>query len=175
MRQVQAAMKKKNLTMEEAFRAADEDCDGSVTCDELLKFFGRLKLGLTQAQVSRLLLILDEDFSGKIERDEFYDALAAYDVSIEKQRKSQHTFEQETLMKVNQILEKRDIEPVEVFNLCDSDTSGHISLKELETFFEKLNMGIQRKEIYALMKILDADRSGTLNKDEFLKIMHKGA
>lgn len=175
MKQVQNEMRKKNLTMEEAFRAADEDCDGVVTCEELLKFFGRLKLGLTQAQVSRLLLILDEDFSGKIDRQEFYNALSAYETGVENHRSSQHTFEQETLMKVSQILEKRKIEPVEMFNLCDTDNSGIISLKELESSFEKLNMNLQRKEIFALMKILDKDRSGSLNKEEFLKIMQKGA
>ena len=49
MKQVSSEMKKKNLTMEEAFRAADEDSDGTVSCDEFLRFFGRIKLGLTQA------------------------------------------------------------------------------------------------------------------------------
>jgi hypothetical protein len=45
-------------------------------------------------------------------------------------------------MKVSHILEKRGIEPVEVFNLCDADGSGMISLKELQLFFEKLNIGL---------------------------------
>jgi Ca2+-binding EF-hand superfamily protein len=85
---------------------------------------------------------MDEDFSGKLEQKEFYDCLAAYDVSRERHRAGTKTFEQETLMKVSHILEKRQIEPVEIFNLCDADSSGTISLKELELFFEKLNIGL---------------------------------
>ena len=64
--------------MEQCFRAADMDGDGYVTCDEFIKFLKGLNLGVSQSQYSRLMLILDEDCSGKIENKEFYNCLEAY-------------------------------------------------------------------------------------------------
>ena len=157
MRQMLAAFAKKNLTLEEAFRGADTNSSGSVSCEDFLKFISKMNIGVTQAQTSRFLMILDEDFSGFIEQKEYYDALASYNVGSERHRSGARTFEQETLLKFTQVFERRQIEPVEIFNMCDVDGSGTISLKELELVLEKMGIGFQKKEIYALLKILDTD------------------
>ncbi|CAG9315691.1 unnamed protein product [Blepharisma stoltei] len=174
MRQVADAAKKRNLTLEQCFRAADSNDDGTVSCDEFVKFITTLKLGLSKAQVSRLMLILDEDCSGQIESKEFYNALAAYHVSAEDHRSSAKTYEQEILIKFARIIDQRGISPEEVFNLCDIDGTGLISTKELEKFLLGMNVGFQQKEVFALMTLLDTDRSGELNKEEFLKYLNKG-
>ena len=41
---------------------------------------------LSRGQMSRLIMILDEDMEGHITREELYDALEAYNVAGEKHR-----------------------------------------------------------------------------------------
>lgn len=173
MRQVAGAAKHKNMSLEQLYRAADIDADGVLTCDELTQFIHKIKLGLTPAQITRLMLILDEDFSGRIEQKEFYDALAAYRVATEHHRPSARTFEQEVLVKFIEVLEHRKIDPEEIFNLCDVNSDGAISTEELKVFVSGLNIGFQNKEVHALMKILDADNSGKVSHEEYQRHIHR--
>lgn len=85
-------MQHRGLTLEHCFRAADLDDDGIVLYEDFTTFLKRLNAGLTQSQFSRLLLILDEDCSGKLERQEFYNALAAYGVATEHHRGQARTY-----------------------------------------------------------------------------------
>jgi Ca2+-binding EF-hand superfamily protein len=174
MRIVSSAISSRNLTLEQCFRAADSDSDGTVSTEEFSHFLISLKLNLTQAQITRLMLILDEDCSGRIDSREFYDALSAYQVAKEKHRQGNRTFQQEVLIKFCSVMCHRGIEPEEIFNLCDTDNSGYISSKELEKFLKGLSAGFQQKEIHALMSLLDADNSGEINREEFLLQMGKG-
>ena len=78
------------------------------------------------------------------------------------------------LVKFAKVLERRGIEAEEVFNLCDVDNSGFISLKELETFLTGIKIGFLNKEIHALMTLLDTNASGEISLEEFMSHMNKG-
>lgn len=174
MKQVTAAAKARNLTLEQCYRAADSNGDGLVGSEELLHFLTQMKLGLTSAQISRLMLILDEDCSGQIEQQEFYDALSAYQVASEHQRAGTRSYAQETLIKFVSVLTARGISPEELFNLCDTGGDGTIDIGELQRFVSGLKMGFKEKEVHALMILLDADRTNTLTMEEFTKHMDRG-
>ena len=78
------------------------------------------------------------------------------------------------MLKFIKILDSREIEPVEIFNLCDIDNSGTISLSELERYLFGLKVGFQKKEIHAIITKLDADKSGDLTLEEFKKHLERG-
>jgi Ca2+-binding EF-hand superfamily protein len=59
--------------------------------------------------------------------------------------------------------------------MCDVDGNGVISLLELETVVDKLGAGLTKKELHALLKILDVDRSGEISRNEFCRVLNKGA
>jgi Ca2+-binding EF-hand superfamily protein len=65
------------------FRAADKDCSNVVAVDYFRSFLMRLRLGLSQSQISRIIYLCDEECTGVIRRDEFYNCLAAYEVNQE--------------------------------------------------------------------------------------------
>ena len=174
MKQVTAAAKSRNLTLEQCYRAADANGDGLVSNEELMRFMTQMKLGLTSAQISRLMLILDEDCSGQIEQQEFYDALSAYQVAAEHQRAGTRSYAQETLIKFVSVLSTRGISPDELFNLCDSSGDGMIDISELERFVSGLKMGFKEKEVHALMTLLDADHTSTISLEEFTRHMDRG-
>ncbi|CAG9318525.1 unnamed protein product [Blepharisma stoltei] len=173
IKQVVSAISERKLTLEQCFRAADINGDGVVTCEEFSKFLSKLDIGLNKSQLTRFILILDEDCNGTIEANEFYEALSAFKVETEKQRKSNKTYEQETLMRFINAMNSKNIEPSELFNLCDTDNSGKISLEELEKLIRSMNIGFKIKDFHALVTFLDTDKSGELSREEFLKHVGK--
>ena len=168
------ALKNRNLSLECCFRAADTDLDGVVSCTELMKFLSQLKLGLSQIQMLKVMEILDEDCSGKIDSREFYKSLEAYGVATEKHRDNDKTYQQEVLLKLSGILEHREISPDEVFNLCDLEGTGYISIEDFNKRLLGLKLGFKEKELYSLSKLLDANQDGAVSKEEFKKHLSRG-
>ena len=124
----------RKLNLEQCFRAADTDSDGKVSHTELKNFLASLQLSIPPSYISKFLLILDEDCSGIITQEEYYKTLSAFQIGKEQHSASGRGFQHETLIKFSDILKKREIEADELFNLCDIDASGTISLKELERY-----------------------------------------
>ena len=164
----------RKLNLEQCFRAADTDSDGKVSHTELKNFLASLQLSIPPSYISKFLLILDEDCSGIITQEEYYKTLSAFQIGKEQHSASGRGFQHETLIKFSDILKKREIEADELFNLCDIDASGTISLKELERYIMILNIGFQQKEISALMTLLDDSNNGEITRDEFFEHIQRG-
>ncbi|CAG9329641.1 unnamed protein product [Blepharisma stoltei] len=174
LKQVVSALNERSLTLEECFRAADNDGDGLVSCSELAQFLTKLRLEIPQNVISKLLYILDEDISGNIEANEFYNCLAAYKVSTENHRTNARTYEQEVLVRFIGVINRRGIDPEDIFNMCDTSNSGLVYPRDLEKCLMGMNIKFQQKEIRSLMNIFDADNSGEISRNEFLRHMNVG-
>ena len=57
------------------------------------------------------------------------------------------------------------------FLLFDKDGDDHISTTELGTLIRSLGMYPTNCEVQAMLDMVDADRSGTVSKEDFLKLM----
>jgi Ca2+-binding EF-hand superfamily protein len=121
--------------------------------------------------------ILDEDLEQYITRQEFYDAIEAYNISGEKHKsingEPYMAFEIRVLIKLTAIMRERDLSPLEVFNSCDVGGDGKVDIKELANFIEGISRDFKQKEAFAMMRFLDVDNNGTIDKDEFQKQLKK--
>ena len=88
-------------------------------------------------------MILDEELDGVIKREDYYDALEAYNVSGEKHKNVDgspyYPFENRALFKLIIELQKKDISHIEIFNACDIDDNMRIDINELKKFVEGLS------------------------------------
>ena len=75
---------KKGLTPESFYRTCDDTYSRSVPADKFKQMLANFNLQLSRGQISRLILILDEDMEGNITLEEFYNALEAYNCAGEK-------------------------------------------------------------------------------------------
>ena len=110
------------------FRAADKQQVNQITVDEFRILLQKLKLGLTGSQISRIVYICDEDCSGTIRKDEFYDCLAAYEVNQEKSSAGNRTFGQQSLIKLASIL-IRKLTPEMAFKKMDYSGKNYITFE----------------------------------------------
>ncbi|CDW83096.1 cysteine protease family c02 [Stylonychia lemnae] len=168
----------KNLTPESFFRICDPDYKQSVQAAIFKDQLQKLGLKLSRGQLSRLIMILDEDMEGNITRDEYYNALEAYCVSGEKHKSFDgtiyHPFEHKALFKLIVELKKKNISFVEMFNACDINDDTRVNIAEIQRFIEGLSPEFKQKELHALMNYLDIDKNGLVDKDEFIRQLNKG-
>ena len=174
MKAIMQSVSMRKLTLEQCFRAADTDSDGNVTRVELKVFLENLQLSIPTSYITRFLLLVDEDCSGIVTSTEFYRTLVAFQIEQEPHSNSGRALQQEALAKFTDILNKREIGADEMFNLCDIDMSGRITLVELEKYINILNIDFKQKEIAALMNLLDNNNNGEITREEFFEYIETG-
>jgi len=108
-------------------------------------------LNLSRGQVSRLILILDEDMEGNITLEEYYNALEAYGCSGEKHFALDGSdyycsFEHRAMFKLLNILKDRNISYQELFRSCDVNNDGDVNIKELESVLTGFSAEFYQKD-----------------------------
>lgn len=177
----QRLQQKAGLTPEAFFRCCDSRYQKSIPCDLFKAQVMQLNLRLSKAQISRLVLIFDEDLEGNITLQEYLDALEAYNCSGEKHggqtamdgSGSYVAFEHKALFKLISILQERRMSYAEVFRSCDINGDGRLELKELEDFLNGLSAEFRQKDVHAIHGFFDLDKNGLCEEKEFLAQIKK--
>lgn len=76
-------LKKIGITPESTFRIADFAYKNYVQSDYFRQVLSKMKLGLSQKEISCLIFIFDESYSGFITREDYYNSLQAYKIGVE--------------------------------------------------------------------------------------------
>lgn len=166
------------MTPEAFFRCCDSRYQKSISCDHFKAQVSQLNLQLSRAQISRLILIFDEDLEGNITLEEYQDALEAYNCSGEKHSAmdgsdSYLAFEHKALFKLIRILQERRMSHAELFRSCDINGDGQVNLKELEQFLNGFSPEFRQKDVHAIMNFFDLDKNGLCDEKEFMTQIKK--
>lgn len=138
--------KNEELRLKKMFENIDEDGDGTLDRDELLKGMTELyNEEVAIKEVKRIFDAADIDNSGRLDFTEFKCAFVKKELLIQEDK----------LM--------------EMFKRYDKDDSGSISLDEFKATFENLAVDQERWE--EMVKEIDKDGSGDINFDEFKSMM----
>lgn len=166
---VKTALEKRNLTLENAYRACDTSNDGVVTSEELRRFIDKLNLALTKRQVLKLIEVLDENCSGNIERDEFYESLEAYGVASEDQVLEKSVFQSRILQKFIVRCEAQR-SYIDLFKDLKSDNDEVCA----EVLRKEIGMiGMKERESQVLIRLLDPNRTGQIKYNFFINVIEK--
>lgn len=161
------------LSLEMLFRAADVECKGCVYVEEFRIFLNKLKLGLTQAEINKILHMFDEEWTGSIKRDDYLLCLAAYGVNSEKPNDKVRNLSQESLMKFARILIDKRFSSEDAFKTIDVKKSGSFTPEQLSEFYKKQMPGVSKKERAALFFTMDLEQRGKIEKSNFIDLIEK--
>ena len=123
--------------------------------EDFRKMLINFKLNLSRGQVSRLILILDEDMEGTISLEEYYNALEAYGVESEKHYPLDGTdyyvpFTHRAMFKLIMILKDRGISYAELYRSCDVNNDGDVNIRELEAVLTGFSAEFYQKDTQAI-------------------------
>lgn len=166
-------LSKKGLTPEAFYRTCDPEYKRMVGVDKLKMQINNFNLQLSRGQVSRLVLILDEDMEGTITLEEFYNALEAYNCGGEKHYPYDGTdyyvsFEHKAMFKLLTILKDRRMSYQELFRSCDCNDDKDVNIKELETVLTGFSAEFYQKDTQAIHNFFDIDKNNSCTEEEFM-------
>lgn len=121
---------------------------GSISNDELKKVFKKLGSNPTDDQIQAMIKRVDVNGDGEIDFEEFL-----------------------VMMKMNQQFNDPDKDFRDAFKTMDTDGDGTISKKELSDLFIKLGQKLSDEEIQSMMDVVDTDKSGAIDFEEFKAMM----
>ena len=130
--------------IKEVFQSIDSDHNGKLSLEEMKKAFSKGDLSIEFNE--EIFKQIDTDNSGNIEYTEFISACIEKNIYMNEQK-------------------LRD-----AFNLFDSDKSGKISRNEIE---KVLKLGVNAKEIDAIMAKHDLNKDGEIDFKEFMTMMEE--
>lgn len=136
--------------LQQMFNNIDTDRSGTITLEELKTGLSRLGSKLTESEITQLMDAADVDQNGSIDYIEFITA------TMHRHRLDK----EENLYKA--------------FQYFDRDGSGYITREELRHAMSEYGMG-DEATIDEVINDIDTDRDGTINYEEFVAMMRKGA
>ena len=167
------AAKRLGLNLEMLFRAADIESKGCVYVEEFRMFLSKLKLGLSPAEITKLLHMFDEDWTGSIKRDDYLLCLVAYGVNSEKPNDKVRNLSQESLLKFARILVDKRFSSEDAFKNIDVKKTGGFTAEQLSDFYKKITPGVSKKDRAALFFTMDFEQTGLIQKSKFIDLIEK--
>ncbi|EGB05428.1 hypothetical protein AURANDRAFT_30956, partial [Aureococcus anophagefferens] len=142
-------MATQHMKVRTAFRALDRDSSGTLEKDELLSLLENYHIKLSEADMDRLMAMIDTDGSGKISYREFNDYFGA-DIAVARRLGGKYK------------------SACAAFRNIDMDKGGCLDKSELRDFIKTLNVELVEEDYEMLYRELDCDNSGSINYEEFL-------
>ncbi|KAJ3695482.1 hypothetical protein LUZ60_000859 [Juncus effusus] len=156
-----------NLDLETLFLTFDHDGDGFITLNELQESFKRLGLSSKTEEALNIIHRVDKNKDGLIDLEEFREL---YDLILRGESEEKNGGGTQEVVGGG---EEKEREMKEAFDVFDKNKDGLISPDELKEILALLglNKGARIEDCMEMIRSADNDGDGTINFDEFKKMM----
>lgn len=173
--------------MVELFKSFDTDDSGHVDREEFRKIFKDQDLKITDRDIDLLILELDVDESGTIDYKEFITNAVNFEHGPTAAAREKLQARELAAKAAARAAKEKECAGVfyafrrayedasfsqqgmkSMFRKFDKDKSGTISRSEFKQVFKSMKVKVMRKQLNALMDILDIDGDDSINYEEFL-------
>eukprot|EP00933_Yihiella_yeosuensis_P045657 TRINITY_DN41056_c0_g1_i1.p1 TRINITY_DN41056_c0_g1~~TRINITY_DN41056_c0_g1_i1.p1 ORF type:complete len:219 (-),score=42.86 TRINITY_DN41056_c0_g1_i1:104-760(-) len=155
----QSSSELRECVLKQAFAMADRDGNGSINKMEFSLLMRRVSPQLSAKVIESHMRDVDTDKDGTISFDEFSHWLQQDAQALLAQGLEEEVGSQEGAMNT-------------IFRLFDTDESGEISSDELKDMLNAICPSTKQADVDAILNVLDADKSGTVNFKEFVDFLY---
>jgi Ca2+-binding EF-hand superfamily protein len=158
--------KKKRIVWEQIFNIFDDDGEGSLTHAELGELLRMADPNIKDGEVQCIIDELDKDKGGDVDFEEFFE----YAELIESRNMQKPSEISEGIFNlVDQ--GSRDLIGKEEEEDEDEEEEDEIDIQELQTALEKMKQPLSADDVYEVIKDIDEDGNGKLDKEEFHELL----
>lgn len=147
-------LRKKRRELQELFDLFDKDKSGDISSAEMLELLQLLKMAEDETQARDMLAELDDDQSGTVEFQEFFNWMASNDQ------------EEETEESIEEYIDG-------MFDMIDTDESGTITAEEFQTTLKNLGTDLTMEDIQCMIREVDENGDGDIDREEFKEMVIK--
>jgi len=151
---VRAYEERQHLAFATSFAACDKNCSGVVECSELSDLLLSLNMEPMSHVLDEVISEVDVDGHGTLDLNEFK---AIMQLILSREGFSKSEYEEFML----------------IFERYDRDKSGECDASEMAAILNWLGFAWSRDRMMAVLKEVDIDHSGSINKREFIVCMRK--
>ncbi|KAF0689815.1 Aste57867_18773 [Aphanomyces stellatus] len=134
----------------------DKDGSGAITQEEMESLLHVISPDITEEQIERIMVVLDENKTGEVTFEEFYNWCKS------------HIHEQGSKHSKHHLIR-------EVFKMIDTDGSGTITVDEFVAIFKALGQSLDHEDVRELVYQIDRNSDGKIDFEEFEKMLQKHA
>lgn len=165
---VYESIKKLGYSLHEVFQIFDRDNDGEISRQDLLDSFNNFGLGLSVAQIEKIMKLIDSNKDGAIEFSEF-NRVFERELDLKKDRKGFNLdWKDELFNKINNAVKTYGMDLSEAFSSFDKNHDGRISKSEFTQVFREMGVGLTREQVDELWGSMNSDKDGFVSYVEFV-------
>ncbi|KAK3858155.1 hypothetical protein Pcinc_035631, partial [Petrolisthes cinctipes] len=138
--------------LEKAFNSFDTDAKGYITPETVGVILRMMGVKISEKHLQEVIAETDEDGSGQLEFEEFAELAAKF--LIEEDQEALQT------------------ELKEAFRIYDREGNGYISVHTLKEILRELDSRLTEDDLDCIIEEIDEDGSGTIDFNEFMKMMN---
>jgi len=170
----QKPLRKETVTMQKTkrkvwgdiFQIMDRDGSGALSREELTDLIRKVSPGIGEERIRGIISAIDTNHDDNIDFDEFFDYVNVLSNSF-------HERPRDTSDAIFRIV---DQDPEILEEAHATDDHGHaiesdISIKELQDICNEFGQELSPDDVYHLIRDIDEDGNGRLDKDEFFELL----
>jgi Ca2+-binding EF-hand superfamily protein len=144
----------KKRELQEMFKLFDKSGDGNIDSSEMTELLKMMGMAESKQEVDEIMAQLDKDHGGTVDFNEFFVWMANQDTDD---------------------VNEGDVEELVegIFGMIDKDGNGSITCDEFHDTLVNLGTDLSTEDIRAMMREVDQDGDGDLDKEEFTRMVEK--
>lgn len=163
------AIVKLNYSLEDVFKIFDRDGDGLITRQELIDSFHNFGLGLTNAQIDKVLKMIDTNKDGQIRFEEFKRVFDR-ELSLEpvESKILELDWKDELFNRINTAIKTYNVDLTEAFSALDENKDGRITKGEFIATFNRMGVNLSKAQFDELWNTVDKNKDGSISYAELI-------
>jgi len=163
-------LQEKGLSLELIYKISDSNENG-ILIDSFINIITGLRLSLGTSHLKKICEEIDEDNTGYIKFNDYMQCLESIGIQTKMYSEKRIDYSQESMSKLIGVLSRKSMSPADFFDsVSGSKKEKETSLELLIKGIHNLEAGIYKREIRAIISYLDPQKTGKIQKEDFLLV-----
>lgn len=170
------AIRKKKLDIDTVFKVFDKQKNSKLVFCDFQDLLRTINKEITEKESEYVFNKIDETHAGYISKQDFRNLIEKSLLVSEREDKTKKLMDEKayvTISTLREIIFKKMIDIKRIFQNFDSSKKGMIEINKFHEMMTIINPKLKKEETKYIFDIFDLDKNGSVDPEEFEKILMK--